>query len=219
MVILGDRGEGKSTFAVKTARETYEEKKKIVSCIHLFGIEYEYMTLEEITKFPKSLNDSLLITDELQEGAHAYDWMSKSSRDYVTLAGQLRKRHITWLILTQRMMNLPKRLRGQVDFIITIERNEENENYTDCAVFNQRLDFFEREIPVNKFTYFRPSNYIHFDTDEVILKDRSELSDEGLVKQAIHEKWLEAKSKGLTYDYAREATKALKQYHKNKGLN
>lgn len=164
--IVGRRGAGKTLYAVKLAYDYHLLGKTIYSNIHL-AFPYKTITPDMLLKLPTEMNNSVIIIDEVQAWADAYDFLSRHSRALANLAQQLRKRKIHLIFTTQFFRQAVKRLRDQTDYIITMEKY-----FTSGTAITTVYDAtaLEGEDLVVKFVFNGRAYFGMYDTNEVVAK-------------------------------------------------
>ena len=165
--ILGRRGDGKTCFATFLAKLDSDRGRKIYANYHLFGIPYEYITLEKVAELPTWLHNATIILDEIQEGADSREIFKKGNKSLTKLATQLRKRQLTLYYTTQVFTMADKRIREQTDYIVECEKVQK----TNPTHFHIRV--YDRELPfntdmVNEFIFHGEPIFKYYDTNEVI---------------------------------------------------
>lgn len=164
--ILGKRGSYKTCFMTKLAYDYYHEGKTIISNYHLIGIPYTYMPFSALAQLPESLYNAVVLMDEIQVGADAYEIFARGNKAITKFATQLRKRKITLYYSTQIFTQVTKRLRLQTDYIIQCEEIKQAPGYSKISIFDRGLPFNEQKI---KELLFNGKPYFSmYDTDEVI---------------------------------------------------
>ena len=170
--VLGDRGEGKNTFATATAYREYMTNGAKIVCNYTLnfppsptGGQVIEKTLYEITELPEDINNSILILDEFHLIAPARKIFGKSNERYIILVTQLRKRNITFFWLSQRWMLVDKGIRDQTDFVIMMSNvygsfflADISDRWTDAHLTTIEFDATE----------FFKGNY--YDTTQVITR-------------------------------------------------
>lgn len=175
--ILGNRGAGKTCFMTFLAHEYHQKGKRIFANYHLVDIPYTYMSFKKMATLPEELNDALVLTDEMHMGADSYDFMKAGSRAFATFATQLRKRRVYWYYTTQIMTQVAKRVRTQTDYIIAMN-NTKKKGVFEVSVYD-RHDYDELfGTPKNTFKFNGEPYFKFYDTNEVVLFDPDEDSDE-----------------------------------------
>ena len=171
--LLGNKGSGKTLFLTFLAYNAYLAKRKIYSNYKLIGIPYEELTKELLLNLPEELNGAVLLMDEVQMIADAYEFMSNQSKAITTLATQLRKRGIDLYIATQRLNFIPKRLRQLTDIIITFEniydvmQGKLLKGHSKVAIYENQVGS-DRNKPAYRFDIDLSEFFGLYDTNQVI---------------------------------------------------
>lgn len=126
VVVLGEFGTGKTLYATYKALKFSERNpgKTVFANYPIKGIknfrEYHISELSE-GDFPEWLHDGLLIMDEIQIGADAYDFMRSGTRNIVAFITQIRKLNLELIMVTPVYTFIAKRLRDIANFMITLK--------------------------------------------------------------------------------------------------
>ena len=164
--VLGDRGAGKTCLMTRMA---YHYSKidglKIYSNFHLKDIPYTPISFAQLAQLPDYLYNAIVLLDEIQIGADAYEIFKRSNKAITKFATQLRKRKITLYYSTQVFTMATKRLRQQTNYIIECNTTEHN------GIFN--IKTFDKNLPpkqqfINEFIFDGRPYFNMYDTDEVI---------------------------------------------------
>jgi hypothetical protein len=172
VVIVGNKGAGKTLFLTHRAEFAHNhENRKVFSNYHLTEIPYEPFTYEMLTSLPEHMTNGIIVADEGQMGADAYDFLNHRSRAMTTLATQLRKRNLELWVTTQRYKFLAKRIRDLADYVFTMQvaKDEQNQLIKGIAHVEiyDRADPFSNE-PIQRFIFDGRQYFGHYDTTEVI---------------------------------------------------
>lgn len=173
--VLGDRGAGKTSFAVYLIDSALKEGKNVYTNIEtnfksskLYKIDFE-----AIKKDPGAIENGFLIMDEMQVGSDSYEFLSRSNRELSTFATQIRKRKITWIYITQRFNRIDKRLRDLTDYIYEIKGIYQSFNYKCSKVTIYDIEDTGHYEPIKQFYYHGTQYFEFFNTDQLILKSIS----------------------------------------------
>ena len=122
IAIVGDRGSGKTLLAVSLAHQNATLGQNIFSNIEMYDIPYRKVKFADIASFPDWLHDGIIIMDEMQVGADAYNFLSSSVKNLTEFITQIRKRNVTFIYITQIFTQVTKRLRLQTNYYIEVHR-------------------------------------------------------------------------------------------------
>jgi len=172
IAVVGNKGAGKTLFLTYIAEYSHLiEKRKVFSNFELNHIPYYDFDYKMLLELPDDMENGVILMDETQMGADAYDFLSKKSKAITTLATQLRKRNLDLYMTTQRFTFIAKRLRDLTDFIFAMEVAKDYNNDIIKGVANvevyDRNDIFD-ETPIKTFIFDGRNFFNHYNTDEVI---------------------------------------------------
>ena len=172
VAIVGNKGACKTLMMTYIAeREHFKNGRKIYSNYHLTHIPYERFTYEMLVDLPEYMMNGVILMDETQMGADAYDFLNKKTRSITTLATQLRKRKLDLYMTTQRFRFISKRLRDLTDYIYALKTYEDSIGEPIHGV--ARVELYDRndifnDIPIKSFVFDGRKWFGHYDTNEVI---------------------------------------------------
>ena len=172
--VLGARGSGKTLFMTSLAYAYHKEGKKIYANYHLIDIPYKHITFEELAALPAELNDAIVLLDEIQIGADAYEVFKKSNKMITTFATQLRKRRITLFYSTQVFKMATKRLRDQTNFLMTCDHTQPP-GFVKIEVY-EYIAYHSHEY-IKTITHNLTPFFDAYDTDEVITYSETEVTE------------------------------------------
>lgn len=164
---IGKQGSGKTVMITKLCMDNYNKDRKVYSNYKLFKIPYEHITLEilldKLDHDPTSLNDSIILLDEIHIYLDSLDFMRKNNRRLQTFFSQLRKRNILLFGTTQYIMNVDIRIRRQCMNIFDMEHIYKNM----FKVTTLYIDgYFTEEI--SSYHIILSDYYDAYDTTEII---------------------------------------------------
>ena len=168
-IAIGKQGSGKTILITKLATEDYlETKRTIYSNYELKKLPHQKINLQKILdlldKDVNSLNNSIILLDEIHLYLDSYDFMRKNNRKLQTFFSQLRKRNILLLGTTQYIMNVDVRIRRQCKYVFDMEHiYKDLFKVTTCI-----LDGYLAE-PVSKYDILLNEYYDSYDTNEIIV--------------------------------------------------
>jgi hypothetical protein len=169
ILILADRGEGKTLLATGLAYMYHTvDHLSIVTNYTLYNIPYRKMGFKTLLKHMDTLSDCLLILDEVHTMSDAYEFFTKSVKKLTTFVTQLRKRHITLIIITQRNNFIAKRLRQMVNYVMECSRTDVV-GVVDVKVFDLSLP--QSQSFVKEFVFDGRQFFDYYDTNEVITSE------------------------------------------------
>ena len=113
--LLGDRGTGKTLFAVSLAHHYSSVGVKIFTNITFKGIKYIPLEFSEVAKMPDWLHDGIIILDEMHVGADSYKFLTTETQGITEFITQIRKRNLSFIFITQNFTTIAKRLRIQTN--------------------------------------------------------------------------------------------------------
>ena len=171
--VLGARGSGKTLFMTSLAYAYHKEGKKIYANYHLIDIPYKHITFEELAALPAELNDAIVLLDEIQIGADAYEVFKKSNKMITVFATQLRKRKITLYYSTQVFTMVTKRLRQQTNYIIQCDPIQAG--ITKISIFDRDKPFMDQYIKT--FNFDGRPYFNKYDTNEVITFSENSITE------------------------------------------
>lgn len=139
MIVLytGRRGSGKTLTMVKDAIKFYNNGWKVISNIHIVGIEYTYLKTEDIINMDKNseFNNCVLVIDEIQVLFDSRRSSSKDNKNFSNFIQQIRKRNIIVLCTTQFAGTTDLRIRQHTDVIARPSFKKEF-NVVDCIYYD-----------------------------------------------------------------------------------
>lgn len=135
--ILGRRGTGKTTVLAHIGEIDQSLGKKIV-CNFDVSYPHIYMDFSEIILLKsEDLQDCTLLLDELQIGAGGRDAFKYSNKQINKFITQLRKRNIMLYYTTQIFKFVDINIRRQTDFIMLIEKIDNQDHMIKIMVFDR----------------------------------------------------------------------------------
>ena len=172
VAVVGNKGAGKTLFLTFIAEHAYHiEKRKVFSNFELTEIPYHEFSYKDLLELPEHMENGVILMDETQMGADAYEFLSKQSKAITTLATQLRKRNLDLYMTTQRFTFIAKRLRDLTDFIFAMDvaRDQNNQIIRGVA----KVEIYDRndpfsDIPMKDFIFDGRPFFNHYNTKEVI---------------------------------------------------
>ena len=167
--VVGDRGEGKTLTATALAYLYHTiDHQQVISNYTIKNMDATKITFKELYGLWQNLKDCVIVLDEVHIGADAYNFFNKNVRDLTEFITQLRKRHITLIMTTQRVQTLAKRLRDMIDY--TLQCTKLNDSLIGIQVFNMRVP--DDESFVKEFAIDGTQFYNWYDTDEIITLEK-----------------------------------------------
>jgi GTPase SAR1 family protein len=167
-IAIGRQGSGKTIFITKLATDEFENtQRKIYSNYTLFKLPFTKITLDSLLDMldqnVDSLNNSIILLDEIHLYLDSLDFMRNNNRRLQTFFSQLRKRKILLLATTQYFMNVDIRIRRQCLNVFEMEHI-----YKDLfKVITHEVDgYFTKEI--SNYNLILKDYYDCYDTLEVI---------------------------------------------------
>lgn len=176
ILLVGDRGTAKTTFAVSLAFEYVQTGQNVFSNIEMYNIEYIPIKFKTLREFPEWLKDGIVIMDEMQMGADAYNFLSKAVKDITAMATQIRKRGLTFIYITQDIANVARRLRKQTDFCYEFERINLDVSTNGIATIKIHKVKPSYELIQTKVFDGRPF-FNYFNTKQSILDEEEEAKE------------------------------------------
>jgi hypothetical protein len=159
---IGDRGTGKSLFAVSLASYYAHYNIKVFTNIKLKGIPYIPITFKEVAEFPEWLHDGIIIMDEMQVGADSYNFFGKTERGITEFITQIRKANLNFIYITQNFTTVAKRLRMQTNLSYQFTKIEDGIAKID--IFDN-MNFYQL---VNTIFFDGREFYGNYDTKQII---------------------------------------------------
>jgi len=166
---IGKQGSGKTALITKLCTEQYnKEKRPIFSNYSLFKLPYKKIDLDTLLDMldqdPNSLNDSIILLDEIHIYLDSLDFMRKNNRRLQIFFSQLRKRNILLYATTQYLMNVDIRIRRQCMNVFEMQNI-----YKDVfEVTTHEIDGYLSE-PISAYKLNLSNYYDSYDTNEVIM--------------------------------------------------
>lgn len=163
--VLGRRGSGKTLLMTAIAHDESKAGTKIFANYRLFGIPCTNITWEMLLDMPDWLHDGIILLDEIQMGADAYEIFKKGNKAITKLATQIRKRKLTMYYATQVFTMATKRLRQQTNYIIEVTAT------TVQGLSHVRVYDHMQEITgeiIREFDFDGRLYYNMYDTNEII---------------------------------------------------
>ena len=172
---IGKQGSGKTAFITKLLTDQYKTGMNVFSNYTLLDMTYEkigancykHITLDILLNMldrdTNSLNDSIILLDEIHIYLDSLDFMRSNNRRLQTFFSQLRKRNILLFATTQYIMNVDIRIRRQCMNVFEMEHI-----YKDLfKVITHDIDgYFTKEL--NEFHINLSDYYSKYNTNEVI---------------------------------------------------
>lgn len=172
VAIVGNKGSGKTLMMTYIGeRAHFKENRKVYANYHLTEIPYQKFSYDDLLNLPEEMEHAIILMDEIQMGADAYEFLSNKSKAITTLATQLRKRDLELYMTTQRFTFISKRLRDLTDLIYTMTTyTDQNGNLVRGVAYVEQYDRNDpfSDIPIKKFIFDGRNWFNHYDTTEVI---------------------------------------------------
>jgi hypothetical protein len=113
-------GAGKSITACVLANMYHDiDKLKIITNMTLYGLtNYEQKKFSQIKEESANLFNCVIIVDEGQKGSDAYNFFRKDVKEFTAWVVELRKRKITFIMITQVFTQIAKRFRDNTDYLV-----------------------------------------------------------------------------------------------------
>lgn len=187
---FGVPGVGKTTLAVKLARQNKKKYSHIYTNFPCYGTEQ--IDYQDLAKY--KMSDSLIILDELTLDADNRDFktFSKDHKDFFTLHRHL---HVDIVYLTQNYENIDKKIRDCTNELWYMSRSVVpffrrftvakriyrnitiNEISSELTLGYRFCNFLESIFVSNRKIVYRPKYYKYFDSfDELQLENRPVLT-------------------------------------------
>lgn len=160
--IIGDRGTGKTLFAVSLASTYADQGVKVFTNITLKGIKYIPLEFKDVAKFPEWLHDGVIILDEMHVGADSYNFLRGDVQGITTFITQIRKRNLSFLYITQNFTTIAKRLRLQTNHSYQFTKIEDGIAKIDIY---DNMNFYQH---LNTIIFNGRSFYANYDTKQII---------------------------------------------------
>lgn len=120
--IVGDRGTGKTLFAVSLAHHYATQGVSIFTNIEMYNINHRTIAFKDISDFPDWLHDGIIILDEMHVGADSYKFLNSDVQGITKFITQIRKRNLTFIYITQNFTTIAKRLRIQTNYSYQVSK-------------------------------------------------------------------------------------------------
>lgn len=159
---VGDRGTGKTLFAVSLAKYYAENGINVFSNIEFFGIDYTPLEFKDVGTFPDWLHDGVIILDEMHVGADSYNFFRKDVQGITKFITQIRKLNLTFIYITQNMTTIAKRLRMQTNHVYQFVKIDDGIAKVDIY---DNMNFYEH---LNTIIFNGREFYGYYDTKQVI---------------------------------------------------
>lgn len=166
-IAIGKQGSGKTALITKLCTDNHKKDIPIFSNYTLFKLSYKHITLDsllnKLDKNINSLNNSIILLDEIHIYLDSLDFMRKNNRRLQKFFSQLRKRNILLFATTQYIMNVDIRIRRQCMNVFEMEHI-----YKDLfKVTTHEIDgYFTNEI--SSYNIILSDYYSHYNTHEII---------------------------------------------------
>lgn len=171
VVLIGDRGAGKTLFAVSLAKYYADHNINVFTNIELFNIKYVHLSFSEIADFPIWLKDGVIILDEMHVGADSYKFLTKDVQGITTFITQIRKRNLSFIYITQNFTTIAKRLRLQTNHAYQFKKLDDGIAQVDIYDI---MNFYEH---LNTIFFNGRGYYDYYDTKQIITNE-DETSDD-----------------------------------------
>lgn len=182
--IVGRRGGGKSLYLIRIAEMYYNAGIPIFSNFDM-TIPHYTIDFDELATFPDYLHDCVILIDEIQVGAHAYDFWSDVVRKISDLIMQIRKLQISMYCATQDFNNVAKPLRKQTDYVLQTEAltilGVRRKDCFKVDIFDRFTDKYIRTDIYNGARYYNMYN-----TKQLILNNRTLVKPESAGKILVN---------------------------------
>jgi len=160
--LIGDRGTGKTLFAVSLAKYYGDNNIKVFTNIKLKGIKYIPVTFKDIASFPDWLHDGVIIMDEMQIGADSYNFLGKTEQGITSFITQIRKANLSFMYTTQNFTTIAKRLRLQTNY--SYQFTKIDDGIAKIDIFDH-MNFYEQKNTI----YFDGRGYFgYYNTNQII---------------------------------------------------
>jgi hypothetical protein len=176
--VIGIRGSGKTLLTTGLANMYHNQGKHIIANYDLYDIPFRKASFSGCIKNFDKLYDSVLVFDEIQVGAHAYDFYRKGVRALASLAEQMRKRRIILYFTSQHFKKVAVQIRRETNYIILPQMSEIN-GVISCNVYDQNS--MDIDTLVNTFIFDGRPYFDKYDTDEIV-RDDAEIFTEVMLK-------------------------------------
>jgi len=167
VVLIGDRGTGKTLFAVSLSKYYTDNDINVFTNIELFNMKYTHLSFSEIASFPEWLKDGVIILDEMHVGADSYRFLTKDVQGITAFITQIRKRNLSFIYITQNFTTIAKRLRLQTNHAYQFTKLDDGIAQID--VFDV-MNFYEH---LNTIIFNGRGFYEYYDTKQIITNDDS----------------------------------------------
>ena len=165
VMLIGDRGTGKTLFAVSLAKYYSDNDIKVFTNIKLKGIPYISVTFTDIASFPDWLHDGVIILDEMQVGADSYTFFKSNTKGITDFITQIRKLNLSFIYITQNFTTIAKRLRMQTNY---------SYQFTKIDSGIAQIDIFDNMgyyALINTIIFNGREFYGYYDTKQIITDD------------------------------------------------
>lgn len=160
--LIGDRGTGKTLFAVALSSQYANQGIKVFTNITLKGIKHISLQFEDIKGFPEWLHDGVIILDEMHVGADSYNFLSKDVQGITTFITQIRKRNLSFIYITQNFTTIAKRLRLQTNHSYQFTKLDDGIAKVDIY---DNMNFYQH---LNTIIFNGRSFYGNYNTKQII---------------------------------------------------
>jgi len=162
--IVGDFGSGKTLFMTYLAYLN-KDHRRVFANYHLKDIPYTHIDISDLATFRDDLRNAIVLLDEGQVGANAYDIFKKDVRDISQFITQIRKRNIIMFWSTQRFRRVALPLRELTKYFYEMQPTEVD-GISHVKIFDIDNGYeFIKEFMFNGIPMFNK-----YDTEEIIMK-------------------------------------------------
>lgn len=167
VMLVGDRGTGKTLFAVSLAKYYADHNINVFTNITLKGIHHIPLAFNEIKDFPPFLHDGIIILDEMHVGADSYKFLTKDVQGITNFITQIRKRNLTFIYITQNYTTIAKRLRLQTNHAYQFTKIDDGIAQVDIY---DVMNFYEH---LNTIIFNGREFYGYYDTKQIITNEEN----------------------------------------------
>jgi len=166
IAITGDFGAGKTLYMTFLGRVYHDQEG-----MHIFAnykqkaVDYTPIQFRELRTFPDDVHDGVLLMDEGQVDADAYNFWKKGVQDMTHFITQLRKRNLILLYTAPRFSKVVKSLRDYTNYEVRVYSKEEG---VVTALTYKREEGFP-PVLINDKTYILRAIYPLYDTKQIIM--------------------------------------------------